>query len=347
MVRRLDATLTSFFGFHRIALLMQPTTFALLFAVACAPEAPLAPLPCADCSLTDDNQYLYDATLNAEVIEVIPGRDAEIDWTAVSRDLQGHAVATADISEAMLVGFVGLSPDEIADQIAADTLRQDSVAVWLTADSTEGHVRLSDFGMMGNQLQIEEYVQPGITWLVAVRAPGATKIASMAFVVATDTAMLASDHAPNLFESAESDGRVAEVVLDNQSSSLAVDVDFESSDVLVVESGHSGLVLDWSAVSADGLGNPLAFPTVTDLFLGHFSQSRSELQSEVFDLTTTADEFWTMRLGGSSWANVSSLDGETPFNGVSSEGTWLLALSCSNCMNPAPRLVAFLQGSGE
>ena len=316
---------------------MLPTLLALLVGAGCAPEAPVSAEPCARCTLSDDNQYAYEALLDAEVIEVAPGADAEVDWHSVSRDLQGHTVATADISEALLIGFLDLSPAEVAAELAADTLRQDSIAVWLTATSSSGHAKFSDFSLMGNHLDAQKYVQPGVTWLVAVREPGSARIASMVFVTANAAA--------ERRESRTTGGPRAEVVLDNESSVLDVDVDFVSAEQVWVASNEPALVLDWSDVSADGLGNPLSFPTVTDLFLGRFSQSRSELQAGVFDLEMTAEESWTMRLGGSSWANLSSLQGKTPFTGVSDDETWVMLLACSQCLNPAPRLVAFLSGT--
>ena len=319
---------------------MHLTLLPLLFGIGCAPATRIAMEPCERCSITDDNQYAYDAALEADIIEVSPGADAEVDWSSVTRDLQGHAVTTADISETLLVGFRDLSPAEVTEAIATDTLRQDSVAIWLTAESTEGHARFSDYGLMGNQLDIERYVQPGITWLVAVRKPGATRIASMVFVVAREPQV--ADGAPSTTPFESTDEEPAQIVLDNDTSNLDVDMDFASLEEVFVQTGERGLVLDWSAVSSDGLGNPLAFPTVTDLFLGHFSEQRADLQTSVFDLEATADASWTMRLGGSSWANLDALRGDTEFAGVSDEGTWLLALSCSQCMNPAPRLVTFL-----
>ena len=320
---------------------MHTTLLPLLLEVSCAvSEAPTQVDACDRCTLTDANQFAYDASLEADVIELVPGADATVDWTGVTRDMQGHPIATEDVSEALLIGFRGLSPTELVGQLAADTLRQEAVSVWLTANSADGTARLSDFGMMGNRLNVQDHVQPGVTWMLAIRQPGTATIVRMVIMVAVEPT-------PSVDADLDAESSQSLVIVDDRSSLLFADVDFSSLARVDVQANVGTLVLDWQAISVDGLGNPLAMPSVTALFLGRFTESREQLENNVFDLDATAAESWTMRLGGSSWANLDSLAGATPFEGVTSEGTWLLALSCTECLNPAPRVVTFLAAARE
>jgi hypothetical protein len=42
-------------------------------------------------------------------------------------------------------------------------------------------------------------------------------------------------------------------------------------------------------------------------------------------------------------ADLTLLEGETPFEGVDRAGTWLLGLGCTSCTTPAPRLLTVLE----
>jgi hypothetical protein len=70
--------------------------------------------------------------------------------------------------------------------------------------------------------------------------------------------------------------------------------------------------------------------------------SIEDLQNQFLDIELIADDLWTIELTGGSTANLADLSGDTPFTDFSAEGTWVVALRCSLCSNPAPLFLSVL-----
>ncbi len=302
-------------------------TQALFLALACADLAPESgESPCTSCTLSDDNQFQYDATLDVAVHELASRTDARVDWSGITRDVHGHALAPEEVDTAYLVAFRNLSPAEVVEGIEADTLKQSDVTAYLSCTPVDNACDLSEFGNMGNMLEVQGYFSPGVsTWLVVLGSRREAGALALAFLEPSDAST--RDTAS----------------MTDSSSTLEVDVDFATLTPRRVAAGDGALLLDWSAVTVDGLGGEFYAPEVTDLFLGRYEQSRDELEASVFDLEVEATESWTMALGGSTWANLASLRGDTAFAGLDTGSTWLVALHCAECMHTAPKLVAFLE----
>lgn len=303
---------------------------ALLVLGACAPggddAAATVVAPCTDCALTDEHQFAYEADLFADVVHLAAGEDAVVRWDGLTRDLHGHPRdAVEDIDEAWLVAFRGLGPQEILEGLAHDELTQSAISLFVTCTPTDAGCALSDFALLGGSVDVVPAFQEGdTTWLVVLSSP--LEAGSSTLVVIQPDAASDAD----------------EAVIDDETGALDVEVDFAGAEPILVAPHTTGLVIDWSGVTRDGLGNALRGSSVDGLFLGRYSSPREELEGKVFDLEDAAAESWEMPLDGSTHADLSELTGETPFVGIADGSTWLLALRCSSCINPAPRLVSFL-----
>jgi hypothetical protein len=177
---------------------------------------------------------------------------------------------------------------------------------------------------------VEQFFMPnGIVWMLALQSQGESGARALLFLEPT------------------ADSAVENYGLTEADSHLSFAVNFESLEPLVVAPNRADLRMDWSAVEQDGLGNTLQAPSISELFLGRFAGELSDVAGGMVDLEANALESWTMALDGSTHADLSNLIGETPFIGVSSEDTWVLALRCLNCMNGAPRLVTVLSAGAH
>jgi hypothetical protein len=95
--------------------------------------------------------------------------------------------------------------------------------------------------------------------------------------------------------------------------------------------------LDWSN---------LAIPGVTRVMLGFYEgMTAADLEEEVLDLMLIADRKWELTV--ESRAEVALTDFEDDeghsFDGFEGEGSWVFALLCDTCQNPAPPFVTLLQ----
>lgn len=300
----------------RRLLLLVPLT-------ACAPEAEGE--PCTACALTDANTFAYESELHIGTLPLPERTDVLLRWDGLVRDLRGEALDSSSITEARLVAFRGLSPEEVTDGLSNDALEQAEVSAYATCAPEDAACALSAFGMFGNTLDIPQYLVEGYaTWLLALGGDGVDGVDGLAFL------------APR------ADSDVAEVRVEDAGSSLAADVDVCSLTPVVVARYQAGISLDWSGVTRDGRGAPLNPETVDELWVGRFTEPVEELGARAFELETLAEQVWTMDVEGRTAADLSGLAGDEPFHGVGSDGTWVAALRCRGCTNPAPRVLTIL-----
>ncbi len=300
--------------------------FTLLLACSLDPAASDAVEgPCVRCTILNANQYRLDAELTVESVRVRAEHDATVDFTGLTVDLQGHPIdPLTDVDQASLLAFRDLTPDEVREGLEANTLEQADVVLWLTAFPTTGVVALSEFGTMGNTLDAPRYFLSGSTWVLALQSNEGRTASSMVFLLPD----AASDR--------------SEITLTNDTSHLTAEVDLDAFDVVPVAADDPGLVLDWSAVEMDGFGHAFASSDVSQMLLTRYDATPAELASAVLDLERIAAESWTMELGGSTWANLGALRGDTEFTGITAGSTWVLMLRCETCLNPAPFLLTRL-----
>ena len=295
----------------------------LTLLISCAPP----PETCTACVLEDPNNFAYTAALDVEVTPVAPMTDLLIDWTALTRDIQGHAVGPTDIATARLIAFRDATPAEVADGLTNDDLTQSEVSIYLTCSSEDRACPLSEFALHGSGVDVSQYTEPGAsTWLIALSRAQEAGAGAMIFFNPTE---------------GETNTTVA---INDASSRLDVEVDLHSLAPVVVEADDPNVTLDWSELSTDGLGNPINLDGIDEVFVARYDATFPELESQVFDLMTLSPDTWVGDVSGARSLVLSDLDGPRPFPGVDATSTWLVALTCSTCTNPAPRFVTVLQG---
>ena len=106
--------------------------------------------------------------------------------------------------------------------------------------------------------------------------------------------------------------------------------------------------VDWKNVTVDGQGNNVISSTIDKLLVGFYqSLTVADLEAKFFDIETLATLLWDLPLTGSREADLSRAVNRatgTAFDGFShGSGTWILALSCSSCPNPAPVVLVVLE----
>jgi hypothetical protein len=285
-------------------------------------EFPLFVPPCTDCVLQDENNYTYTSELSIGRFHLQPEQNVLIEWSELSLDVQQHEMNSEMIEQLTLVVFLHLDTEEIEARLADDTLLQADISLYVICTPQNMQCELADFGILGANIHVpDHFVHNQGVWMVALRSQFTSGAHSFAFLVPDETSTS------------------TEVNISNQTSSLDVVVDFNSLEPLLVSQGVSTITIDWKELTKDGLGNETDPSKIDEMFIGHYTESLEELQSNFFDLDREYDEFWQMDLGTDGTANLADLNGETPFTGFDSSGTWLMALQCSTCLNPAPRFI--------
>lgn len=305
-----------------------------IFFTACQPkeadsadQPEVLPDPCTNCVFQDKNNYTYSSILDIETVSLKPESNLQIDWSALSIDVQGQAFDPSTVEQATLIVFLNLTAEEIMVQLANDTLQQADISLYVLCEPNGNtSCELGDFGILGADIYVPEYflANQGV-WMLALRSGQIKGAHSFAFLVPD----------PN--------SEATTVSLDNNSAQLTVDVDFRSLTPVVLPSEVPDIAIDWREIERDGLGNEIEPSKIDSVFVARYDRSVAELEDSIFDLMTDADALWTMPLDTSGQANLKDLEGELPFTGIDDSHRWLLALECGSCTSPAPRFVTRLQ----
>ena len=278
--------------------------------------------PCDPCLLTDDHNYRYAPTLRAATVDVAPLEDVEIGWAGLTRDLQGRDVAPGELDRATLVVTRELDAASTLDALAHDRLPMSDVRIVLFCDSPAQHCLLSEFSLGGNLVDPSQYLTPGPgTWLIAAGRSEATEVASFAVLRPVDGA-----RSPERVE------------FTPDTATLDVRVDLTSPSRVTLDPVALPVV-DWSGVTVDALGNAVELSRFDRLELAQVPLSPEALEEQFLALDSLKAVSYTSDVAGLTSYPLSTLTGG---QALASGGTWLLALRCSTCRNPAPRFLTVL-----
>ncbi|MCK6526868.1 hypothetical protein L6R50_04685 [Myxococcota bacterium] len=282
-------------------------------------------------TLSDSQNYDFEGTLDIRPYDLADGSDPLFDWSGLDTDLQGHPLdPVTDVDQVTIVVFRYLSEGEVEEKLSSNTLEQVDVGLFASVDPGDAtSVRLSELTLMGNDIDVEQYFVEGYgTWLVSLATgstPGVgTRMAAFARPLPSE----------------------AETTLTFAADSTVLDftVDLASLDPLPAPAGVEELTVDWSGVGTDGLGNAFQADSIDRVMVGQYtSLAPADLEEQFLDLEILADSLWRLDVSGGTEAALGQAAGDAPFPGFDSAGTWVLALQCTTCANPAPPFLTLVE----
>ncbi len=274
--------------------------------------------------LAEENNYSYESVLHIPVVETSSREDVEICWNELTRDFQCHEMDPAkDIDNATIVRIRNMSESEIEEALGQDDLQQSSIDGYLDL-KTGGDtvcVNLYDFSFMGSEVQVDEkYVVSEDEKYLLVLTTGTTPgvgARMMTFLTpteeSTDTSVTVTQGCDLLDFSADL-------------TSLAK----------VTAPAFGPTILDWSNIAPPG---------ITRVMLGFYEgMTTQDLEAKVLDLMLIATKKWEIHIESGASVALRDLkdDSGALFQGFDGEGTWIFALLCEQCKNPAPPFLTVL-----
>lgn len=293
----------------------------IAWLLACNPESVVL--------LEDRQNYAIDTWIDAGTDTVRSGYDSTVDWSGLDVDLLGYPVDPAvDITTIGLVQFQDLSQDEVLTGINDDTLQQAQLTAFAdyTIAGGETNATLSQFSLLGT------YVDPAVN----ITEDGGTYLVSA--VTGESTYRMLGFFSPVV------DAGIAPITLTGDSATIGYDVTLDSGFPVTIPRSNR-VSVDWSGITTNGSGLPINLPDIDRLMLAHYTGSVADLQADFLHIQTLPDHQWTADVGGwGDWplADLEDSDGQR-FDGFDQDGTWLLAMICSTCLNPAPPFLALVQ----
>jgi len=133
-------------------------------------------------------------------------------------------------------------------------------------------------------------------------------------------------------------------------TSLSTRIDFTaniaSRPATYVPPGIGDMIVDWTHMTVTAAGNAFIPSSITQLRIASYDQSPELLEGEYFThLDEIAVEMYETPIEAGtkiSLEQARTKDGKT-FAGIDDTHTWLLALNCGACQNPAPWYLTVLK----
>ena len=292
------------------------------------------------------NNYAFDSTVTFDVQSVAPNTPLTFDWSGLSIDLMKQPInpAGGDVA-AVLVSLMGLSVQAFQDKLNAnEALNNDSKGTLAFYPTTETRAHIYEFASPGDLMprlpeEIDPYLDPGAfppeenTFAVLIqddREPARGVRMVQAFRL--DPNSLSTD-----------------VTLSNTSSDLVYQTDLAAVVPVQVPAGTANITADWGGmndVANNALGDLWVKRSIEEVMIGRYDLTPAQLTEQFLGLENIAAELYRGPVPAGSTIHLSTLVEETsgaPFTGVNASGTWILALNCLKCTNPAPWFLTILQ----
>jgi hypothetical protein len=287
--------------------------------------------------LHDANNYTTDGSLTIPVVETAAATDLDICWSAVASDLQCHPVsATADLDNVALLRISHLSQEQVQIRLAAGTLSQSDVAGYLDyqTDHTSTCAKLSQLSFFGTAIDVpSQYIEStDYTYLLLFTKGTTPGLGARSMIFLKPTAAS---------QNTKVDGVTG-------CGLLTFSADLSSLTKLAVPAAGPW-ILDWRDITRDGQGNDVPFSKIDGITIGFYAgMSVADLQARIFDIELIATTLWDIKLMGGKTADLATATDRAsgaafPGFDPTATGTWMLALTCSRCQNPAPVLLTILE----
>jgi hypothetical protein len=281
----------------------------------------------------DANNYTFEGEISFPDITVAPATDAQVDWSAIAKDIQCHDLDPASIKTVALLRFQNLDKAETTQKINNDTLRESDLSNYIDWSNTSGatELMLSDMQFFGNPVHPEDYMLPDYGTFLLTLATGdqlGTGIRAVSFITPTE---------------GESNTYIP---VPDPCGLLTYTTDLEGLSPTVAPA-EGPYLMDWSALTVDARGKLFSDEAIDQIVVGHYQNlTAADLEAQFLDIELLADEIWRMPVANATRADLSLLEGESPFTSFTSDGLWILGLQCTVCANPAPRFLTVVQPAG-
>lgn len=311
-------------------------------AAACAqPSGP------ALVRLNEAQNYRFSSQLFMQATPVAPNSNLVFDWSALNTDITQHPVDPAlDIQMVELILW-NLGEAELLTKLNNDQLSQSDL-VALVVVYTDEHpgtsAQLFDFTSFGVELDQE--------LLLSYFDPAAYDPARHSYTVMAASGETAGKGTRMLgmfrLDYATANTQVA---LHSASTTLEFQADLHSLMPLALPSGRTDIELDWSNMTTNAMGLEFSPTQITRVKVARYQEAVSEIESQFLFLEDIADDLWvadvpagtSVSLSELRDANQGAFPGFAPGAGAGAGSTWIVALECGRCANPAPWFISVVE----
>jgi len=296
----------------------------------------------AKVTASESNDYQFSSTLMFPTIKVKPKTNLTIDWGDLSKDFEMHSLNTkSDINQVLFIDWQ-LQLSDLETSINDDDIgnNYEGLPLKFTPDGNTTSAKLYDFGLATGgsveQSMIDQFLDPSVS-------PSSTH--TFTAIAATGTNLGGGTRMIQSFV-LDASSSTDTVKIQNDSTMLQFTANLHDLTATYIPSGQSGISLDWGKMKKNAMGRDFDITQITHALVGKYSQSPTDLEGNQFlNLEMIDQELYEGDIDSGTVVDFSKLkdsSGKT-FSGISSEGTWLVALICGMCHNPAPWYLTILK----
>jgi hypothetical protein len=287
------------------------------------------------------NDYSFWSHISFPPVKVKPESDLTFDWSGVTADIQRHAVDPKNLTLIAVAGFEApladlekaMNSDSSPSRYLMGIPAQYSPAGGKTSANilnfTTNGSPVDSQTILG-YLDADFYPPDKTTYLVMV---------SSSQEVGTDVLMSQSF----LTDPSSSNTTVS---MTKDSTTLDFKADLTRLTPTMIPAGRAALTLDWGKMKTNALGNTFILSKITSAMLAHYKETPEELSGDKFlDLELIATELYRADIPADTLVNFADMrdSKSNSFKGIDETGTWIVALKCDGCRNPAPWYIAVLK----
>jgi hypothetical protein len=289
---------------------------------------------------SEANDYAFTSTLTFPPVTVAPKSDLTFDWSGVTKDFLGHPLDTKKDLNSILVLMWKLTLADLQTKLNADALAQRDLVTLPLTYTTDGS------GTSAKLLAFSNTGKPDATtilsFLDSTNYPPANYTYTL--MAATGTTLGEGTRMIQSFQLDPASTNTS-VTMKTDSTKLTYTANLHTLTPTGIPAGKSAITLDWSKMTKNALGNDFVLSNITKALVGHYTQTPTELEGQFLDLELIATKLYLGTIASGTTVDFSTLatsSGET-FSGIDDTGTWVVALQCGGCRNPAPWYLSVLK----
>jgi hypothetical protein len=290
------------------------------------------------------NDYAFSSTFTISTLPVKPKTELTFDWSGLNIDFLTRPMdPKADINM-VLLALWNVPQATLEMQLNDDTLDQESnlgaVMLYPTAGQTSGGLKdMTEFGNPIDYGQVLSFLDPTV---YPPDAHSYTVVAYSGTNPKQGTRMLR-------VISMDSTSTNTSVTLDSNSAKVNFMADLHTLTPSYVPAGMAGITLDWKNLKKNGLGRDFVPTSITKIRVGKYSKSVADMEKGFLDLDGIADQLFEadVNIGTSFDLSMTTDKNGAAFTGIDATNTWIIALNCGDCQNPAPWYLTIMKPCGN
>jgi hypothetical protein len=282
---------------------------------------------------SEANNYSLFTALVFPPVTVRPDAELRFRWSSVTEDLLGHALDARSSIDAAHVMLWKASLPNFQAMLHDNALAARDLAFVLTVYTEKmlTEASLFQFTSVGVPVPAEDI----LPFFNAESYPPDQHVYTL--MIATGEEI---GKGTRLIQSFTLDPASTNTLVEmtNDSTLIQYGVELELLERTLVPLGIPDITIDWTNLTVSARREVFYPQDITEIVVARYDETPAELENRFLDLELIAEEMWRGEVTSGSTASLSELtDGDgRPFTGVTANGTWIVALICGNCLNPAP-----------